>query len=523
MIARAGALGSYASRRSARRDLGQKRRGSDDLPHRSKKCKLPPPSRTATIVRSIVPDVNSESGSESEEDVVLRRANARVGCVLGNKWRLERLLGIGGMASVYAGTHRNGKRGAIKVLHLELSFDRDARRRFLQEGYVANRVEHPGVVSVLDDAVDDDGSVFLVMDLLEGRTVEETARAQPGRRLGAGEVLAIADALLDVLAAAHDKGIVHRDIKPDNLFITREGALKVLDFGIARIRELQSKTHATRAGHPMGTPAYMAPEQALGNWDEVDARTDLWAAGATLFTLLTGRLVHQASEINHLLLAAMTKRALPIRSVLPDLPAQIAAIIDRALEFDRDRRWPDARSMQRAVREVQATFPGAALPPPSARALPPASIGARDALSQPSLVTTLLKDPALRGAKTALGRPILGAAAALATALFVTVLVLQSRPGPDAPPSSVSAGATDALRAAPSGTPAGPSGASAPGATASPAIAPAPDGDAGAPVRAPSGHPVASAPPGTAKGKAGLPPRPAPAKPQSGDPFGKWE
>src|SRR5262245_62598596 len=101
-----------------------------------------------------------------DADPTLRRAEARIGKVLRDKWTIERLLGVGGMAAVYAGTHRNGKRGAIKILHLELSLDEDARRRFLQEGYAANRVEHPGAVSVLDDDVAEDGSVFLAMEVL---------------------------------------------------------------------------------------------------------------------------------------------------------------------------------------------------------------------------------------------------------------------------------------------------------------------------------------------------------------------
>src|SRR6185503_20213312 len=105
-----------------------------------------------------------------QDDIPTQRARGRIGRVLRDKWRIDALLGIGGMAAVYAGTHRNGKRGAIKLLHLELSLDAEARSRFLHEGYVANRVDHPGAVSVLDDDVDEDGAVFLVMELLEGRS-----------------------------------------------------------------------------------------------------------------------------------------------------------------------------------------------------------------------------------------------------------------------------------------------------------------------------------------------------------------
>ena len=294
-----------------------------------------------------------------DDNILAWRAQGRVGAVLRNKWRLDRLLGVGGMAAVYEGTHRNGKRGAVKVLHLELSMHEDARARFLQEGYVANRVDHPGAVSVLDDDVAKDGSVFLVMELLEGRTLEEISAAQPWRRLGAPEALAIADQLLDVLAAAHDKGIVHRDLKPENLFLTREGRVKVLDFGLARVREAQG-ARMTKTGSAMGTPAFLPPEQAHGQWDKVDGRTDLWAVGATLFTLLTGRLVHEADNLNKLLLAAMTHPAPAIRSALPDLPKPAAALVDKALAFEPKDRWSDARAMQKALREAAKALPAPA-------------------------------------------------------------------------------------------------------------------------------------------------------------------
>ena len=126
---------------------------------------------------------------------------------------------------------------------------------------------------MLDDDVAEDGAVFLVMELLEGETLEARWRRRGGRRLDAGEVLAIADQLLDVLAAAHAKGIVHRDLKPENLFLTRDGAVKVLDFGIARLRDA-ARAERQRRRRPaalMGTPAFMPPEQALGHWEEVDA------------------------------------------------------------------------------------------------------------------------------------------------------------------------------------------------------------------------------------------------------------
>ncbi len=284
------------------------------------------------------------------EDPVTQRAKARIGSVLRGKWRIDRLLGIGGMAAVYEGTHRNGKRGAIKMLHLEHSTDADTRTRFLREGYVANTVNHPGAVSVFDDDIAEDGSVFIVMELLIGKTLEELSQSRPDKLLGFLETMRLTDKLLDVLAAAHDKGIVHRDLKPDNVFVTNEGELKVLDFGIARMRDVQVSAKMTKTGAAMGTPAFMPPEQALGEWNRVDGRTDLWAVGATMFTMTTGRFVHEGDTLNQLLLKAMTLPAPPIRSVFPGVPAAVAEPIDKALAFDPNDRFADARTMQAAVR-----------------------------------------------------------------------------------------------------------------------------------------------------------------------------
>jgi serine/threonine-protein kinase len=297
---------------------------------------------------------------QESKDPLVERALERVGITLKDKWTLEELLGVGGMAAVYAATHRNGMRVAVKMLHPELSLNAEVRTRFLREGYVANRVEHPGAVIVLDDESVDDGSVFLVMELLEGETLAHRFERK-ARSLAAPQILLIADQVLDVLAAAHEKQIVHRDIKPDNIFITKTGIVKLLDFGIARLRELSTQSSATRSGSTMGTPAYMAPEQARARWDEVDARTDLWAVGATMFKLLSGRVVHVAETLNEQLLAAMTVPAPPIASLVPTAPIPLVSIVDKALAFDREDRWPDARQMQEAVRGAYRAITGTTL------------------------------------------------------------------------------------------------------------------------------------------------------------------
>jgi serine/threonine-protein kinase len=286
-------------------------------------------------------------------DERLDAAKRRVGRTLCEKWRLERLLGVGGMAAVYAATHRNNlKTVAIKMLHPELSAHPDVKRRFLREGYIANRVGHPGAVSVLDDGTDDDdGAVFFVMELCEGETLQARNEAFGGR-IPPAELLELTDKLLDVLVAAHDQGIVHRDLKPDNVFITNDGQVKVLDFGIARLLDATEGT--TQAGVLMGTPAYMPPEQVKGLTDRIDGRTDLWAVGAILFSLLTGRRVHEATAPGELIVKAMTDAAPKLATVLPSVHPAIAAVVDRALAFEQDGRFPDARAMQRAVRDALA-------------------------------------------------------------------------------------------------------------------------------------------------------------------------
>jgi serine/threonine protein kinase len=304
--------------------------------------------------------------AQAPEDPQTTRARSRVGMVLQDRWTLDALLGVGGMAAVYAATHRNGKRVAVKVLHAEFSHDDEVRTRFLREGYAANTIQHDGAVSVLDDALASDGSAFLVMELLEGETVEQRWEKR-GYRLPVTEVLFIVDQLLDVLAAAHEKNVIHRDVKPENLFVTRAGVLKVLDFGIARVFERkQTRDTSTRAGMVMGTPAFMAPEQARARWDEVDGRTDLWAVGATMFTLLSGHQVHEAESSHEQLIMSATEPARRLGTAAPDVPEAVASIVDRALSFDRDDRWPDARTMQHAVRVVldsDQTLPAGALTP----------------------------------------------------------------------------------------------------------------------------------------------------------------
>jgi serine/threonine-protein kinase len=280
-------------------------------------------------------------------EALAKKAKERVGQLFARKWHVDRLLDMGGMASVYAATHRNGNRVAIKLLHPTYAEHEDVKRRFLEEGYVANKVGHPGAVTVLDDDVLDDGTPFLVMELLEGESLE--ARLKKKAVLAPSGVLYIGDKVLDVLAAAHDKDIVHRDIKPANVYLTNGGNVKVLDFGLARVRERSLKGSLTRTGMIVGTASYMPPEQARGKRDLIDARTDIWAVGATMWKAMTGRHVHEADTVQERLLAAMSQKARSIRELMPHLPAPIVDVVDRALAFQKVDRWPTAREMKTAL------------------------------------------------------------------------------------------------------------------------------------------------------------------------------
>ncbi len=297
------------------------------------------------------------STSAGASDPLVARAQARVGSTLRDKWRLDVLLGVGGMAAVYAATHRNGSRVAVKILHPGMSTNAFVRERFMWEGYAANAVGHDGAVKVIDDDEAEDGSLYLVTELLDGETLEER-RMRSGGRLMQQEVLLVADQILDVLVAAHAKGIVHRDLKPENVFLTRAGQIKVLDFGLARLRELSTSTNLTQGGGMVGTPAYMAPEHARGQSEEVDERSDIWACGATMFCLLSGRGVHEGRDGTELLANAMTKPSPPLAQVVPLVDETVAQVVDHALEFASEMRWPNAGDMQQAVREAYERLNG---------------------------------------------------------------------------------------------------------------------------------------------------------------------
>jgi serine/threonine-protein kinase len=308
-------------------------------------------------------------------------ARLRVGQMLNGKWHIDRLIDVGGMGAVYEATHRNGRRAAIKVLHTQYANHPEIRRRFMREGYVANKIEHPGAVAILDDDVAEDGAPFLVMELLEGEALSATL-TRGGGRMGVVEALAVCGQVLEVLAVAHDNGIVHRDIKPANIFVTRGGHAKLLDFGLARIRDGQVSLIPTAVGIVMGTAGYLAPEQARGQPDLIDARTDIFAVGAVLFRAVSGRRIHEMPNAFDMTIAAMREPVGSLATAFPTAGPALVQAVDRALAFEREARWPNARQMFEALRaayEEEARL-NSRVPPA------PASVAVDASTEAPSLV-----------------------------------------------------------------------------------------------------------------------------------------
>ena len=279
---------------------------------------------------------------------------SRVGEVLAGKYHLERLLGSGGMGSVYEALHAfTQRRVAVKMMHPHIARSRVASERFLREARAPGSIGHTGIVEVLDGGHAEDGSLYLVMEVLHGETL---AAALKARRMHLQEIAPIVLELLDILDAAHAAGFVHRDIKPDNVFLEHAGdaeiEVKLLDFGVAGViahdaLEAVRDPKLTRAGAVLGTPLYMSPEQALGR--SVDARADLWSVGALLYQAVSGAPPYDGDSFQALVVSISTQEHVPIGALRPDLPPRVHAVIERALRKDPARRWSSAREMANAL------------------------------------------------------------------------------------------------------------------------------------------------------------------------------
>jgi serine/threonine-protein kinase len=300
---------------------------------------------------------------ETDPDVEL--ANARVGATVGS-WKLERVLGVGGMASVFAARRDDGVVAAVKLLHPYLATYDEVRSRFLREGPIGSALAAVGPLCqglpfVYESGLADDGTAYLAMEMLVGETLD--ARLAREGALPVGHAIWVAQQVLDVLVVAHPHDIVHRDIKPENIFLPSGGGLKLLDFGVARVLSalpdgsvLPEKTR-TKTGAIIGSVRYMAPEQAIGRVREIDGRTDLYGLGATLYHALTGFPLHAGLGDAALLIAAATKQAPPVAERAPHAPADLCAVVDRALALAKTERYPDAPTMRTDVLAARAGKP----------------------------------------------------------------------------------------------------------------------------------------------------------------------
>jgi len=297
----------------------------------------------------------------------------RVVVAVGDLYDVQGELGRGGMALVYRAIDRRLKRAvALKVLPPELAFREEVKRRFLREAETSAKLNYQNIVPIY--SVDEkNGIVYLVMALVDGETL--AARLARAPRMSNDEVRRLLREVAGALAYAHARGVVHRDIKPENILIDREsGRAMVTDFGIARAAEGDAKLTVT--GVAIGTPAYMSPEQALGE-KEADGRSDIYSLGVVGYLMLTGELPFKASNTPSMMMKHLTERLRPVREVRPDAPPDIAAIVERALAKKPEDRFSNAAEMASALASpgwrAPASAQGAQVGAPPAPDAPPAA------------------------------------------------------------------------------------------------------------------------------------------------------
>jgi serine/threonine-protein kinase len=268
-----------------------------------------------------------------------------LGTVIDNRYRVDAVIGTGGMGRVYRGEHQSlGRPVAIKVLHAQLGRNKEASSRFQREALASGRLDHPNIVGVSDFGELDDGSLYLVMELLDGESV--------GARLGMHgaipwrEAVDIVRGVLAGLRHAHDRGVVHRDIKPDNIFLAKkdnEQVVKILDFGIAKLYAGSADDPAqTRAGLTVGTPAYLSPEQAVGG--AITPASDIYSTSIVLYEMLVGRAPYDDKDPLAMLTAHVSKEPPRMRDIAPklELPLGLEDVVRRGLAKVAAERIPTA-------------------------------------------------------------------------------------------------------------------------------------------------------------------------------------
>lgn len=288
-----------------------------------------------------------------------RLAQRRVGQLLTHRYELRGLLGTGSAGAVYESWDRHHQRlVAIKVLHESLKTSDEHVSRFKSEARAAASIGHSGIVSVLDVGRETDGSLYMTMELLRGQALFYAITEDS---LDDEDIVEVGRQLLDALAAAHDRGIVHRDVKPENIFLANDltGTMRVklLDFGIAKnLRPEHGRSISTLDGLLIGTPHYMSPEMCTGA--PVDEQADVWAACAVLFHAFAGRPPFDDDHIGRLLMRIVSGRAPSLAKHRPHLPPQIVRAIDRGLSRDRDARWATAKDLAAALTVGSAAIDG---------------------------------------------------------------------------------------------------------------------------------------------------------------------
>jgi tRNA A-37 threonylcarbamoyl transferase component Bud32 len=275
-----------------------------------------------------------------------------IGTVIGGRYQLIRRIGKGGMGLVYEADHLGiGKRVAVKLLLDKYSDDPEVVARFEREARTASAIGDEHIVEVFDAGVTEDGRSYLVMELLIGLSLADVAEATGP--MPAARAVPIVRQVLRGLAAAHAKGIVHRDMKPENVFLLqkpdRHDVVKIMDFGISKfLQDRESKVRLTATGAVIGTPVYMAPEQAMGT-GEIDARVDLYAVGVMLYELLAGRPPFQAPTYIALVTQHLQMPPPPLQMARPDLPTALVVAVHKALEKDPRDRFASAAEMAAAM------------------------------------------------------------------------------------------------------------------------------------------------------------------------------
>jgi eukaryotic-like serine/threonine-protein kinase len=308
-----------------------------------------------------------------------------VGSILGGSYRITRLIGQGGMGAVYEGVQlRLERRVAVKLMARELSANPEAIARFRREAEVTSQIGHPHIVQVFDFGAAPTGEPYLVMEYLEGEDLEK--RIQRVGRLPLAAAAHIIKQVSSALSATHAKGIIHRDLKPANIFLLSvEGEtdfVKVVDFGISKVRSATTKLTAALA--VMGTPNYMAPEQAAGRINDIDPRTDQWALACIGYELLAGRPPFIGENVASLLYQVIHEAPSPLAEMNPGLPATVEPVLRRALSKTQAERFATLTDFSRAFegaaegKAMPAVAPApSAAAAPAVAAAPPAAAGAR--------------------------------------------------------------------------------------------------------------------------------------------------